>query len=269
MILFDTLEDADLPVIGQALCEYQGWRTPADSLHQADSTPFIVGSSGVEYALRSHWQATASEWIQPKPYVAEAVEQIVCVSGSCSPVTARQIHFACRHGFVELPIDPMSLLERSGEDALAVLILKTLELLQTGASVIVHSSIGPDDPRIALFKQALQSKVPATGTAEFLGSALGTILRHVVQQSRLRRVVVTGGDTSGFVARQLGIEALELVAPSRQARLCVGFTLERTTTHAPICKSHSKEGKSGTPITWYESATEQRTTRQRAHEDRE
>jgi len=58
--------------------------------------------------------------------------------------------------------------------------------------------------------------------AEKLGSALGRILRNALQECELQRVAVTGGDTSGHVARTLGIDALEMVGPLEPgAPLCV------------------------------------------------
>ena len=58
---------------------------------------------------------------------------------------------------------------------------------------------------------------------------MGRILRQVLQEAGLPRAAVTGGDTSGFVARTLGIESLEFVSP-----LYPGSPLcrARTTTEA-------------------------------------
>ena len=67
---------------------------------------FVVGSSGVEYALTAHWRATG-ELAEPQEFEGPGeVEQLVAVSGSCSPVTDGQIERAIRQGFVDVPLDP-------------------------------------------------------------------------------------------------------------------------------------------------------------------
>ena len=47
-----------------------------------------------------------------------------------------------------------------------------------------------------------------------IGKSLGRMLRALVDSADLTRVVASGGDTSGHVARALGIEALTALAPT-------------------------------------------------------
>jgi uncharacterized protein YgbK (DUF1537 family) len=91
----------------------------------------------------------------------------------------------------------------------------TARLLQTGRSVVVHSTKSGSDPRIAA---RLKGR-----TAEILGSALGKVLRGVAKQSSVRRICIAGGDTSSYAARALGIETLEMIAP--------------LTPGAPLCRA--------------------------------
>jgi len=46
-----------------------------------------------------------------------------------------------------------------------------------------------------------------------LGRLLGRIAGRILDAASFRRVVVAGGDTSGAVARQLGISSLRFIAP--------------------------------------------------------
>ena len=64
-------------------------------------------------------------------------------------------------------------------------------------------------------------------SGKILGEALASILRTVLDESAVRRVCVCGGDTSGYLARALGIEALEVVMP-----LAPG---------APICRVYASD----------------------------
>jgi uncharacterized protein YgbK (DUF1537 family) len=197
----------------------------------------------MEYALTEHWQAAGLADVpvvrgspdpaqragdlrsgaRPSPETGHSVEPVdrtVIVSGSCSPVTERQIAWALAHGFVEVPLDTVHMLKSKHLDADVAAVAKQVEAgLDSGRSVIVHTSRGPGDRRIRTTEQAARDR---ESMADQLGSTLGRILRNILHARRLRRVAVTGGDTSGRVARTLGIEALEMVAPwAPGAPLCV------------------------------------------------
>ena len=76
-----------------------------------------------------------------------------------------------------------------------------------------------------LMDQGMTEEEARSQTAERIGSALGDVLRQTVDRSGLKRVATTGGDTSYYVAKQMGVTALEAVAP-----LAPG---------SPLCKVHS------------------------------
>ena len=88
--------------------------------------------------------------------------------------------------------------------------------------MIVHTSRGPDDTRVAVASQSARERL----TGEALGVILGRILGEVLRSRPLERVAVAGGDTSGAVARTIGIDALEMAG-----RLAPG---------APLCVAHSR-----------------------------
>jgi uncharacterized protein YgbK (DUF1537 family) len=92
-----------------------------------------------------------------------------------------------------------------------------VKVLQSGRSVIVHTTKAGADRRVA-------AKLK-TGTAQVLGTALGDILREAIKQSAVRRICIAGGDTSSYAALALGIEALEMIAP--------------LTPGAPLCHAHA------------------------------
>jgi uncharacterized protein YgbK (DUF1537 family) len=136
---------------------------------------------------------------------------VIVVSGSCSPVTERQIEWALQHGFAEIPLDTPSLLEAAVLDAqLARTAAHANNVLAIGLSVIIHTSRGPHDPRLATAKTSMKS---SGETTRRLGDILGRILRDVLRTSAVRRIAVVGGDTSGHVAETLEIEALEMAGP--------------------------------------------------------
>ncbi len=184
IVLFDVLTDAHLTTVGRLIVEAQ----------EREGKPlFVGGSSGVEYALNKHWEGCANG---PVPATIQTVDRVLVVSGSRSPVTARQVAWAVEHDFVDVPFNEAT--TKQVEAALAA-----------GRSVVVHTSRGPvDDP-------------------QRVGSVLGQILRDVLRTCRVPRVAVVGGDTSGQVARAVGIEALEFVGPLEPG--------------APLCRARSSD----------------------------
>jgi uncharacterized protein YgbK (DUF1537 family) len=104
---------------------------------------------------------------------------------------------------------------------LAAAVAAAADHLQAGRSVILHTSRGQVDPRVVAWRDR---------AAEVVGSALGRVVRGVIERSRPRRVVIAGGDTSTYAARALGLEALEMIAP-----LVPG---------APLCRAHAP----GSPV---------------------
>lgn len=160
---------------------------------------FAVGSSGVTAALVLAWQAAGTVVAPPSQPRADEVDQLLVVSGSCSPVTARQIACAVGDGYAAIRADVPALL-RGDNDEERHLIDATDAALMEGGRCVLHTADGP-----------LDAAAPAAG--DRLGAALGRITREVIRRRRLRRVVFAGGDTSSHGVAQLGIDALTWAAP--------------------------------------------------------
>jgi len=184
-VLFDGTTFADLAATG-AVLRSRGIR-------------FAAGSSGVTRALVLAWQSEGI--VAGKPAVARAagVDRLLVVSGSCSPVTARQIARSAADGFIEARADVPALLTGSSAEE-ARLADAALAGLAQGDRALIASAAGP-----------LDSDAPAAG--EKLGQALGRITRDVVRRAGLKRVLFAGGDTSSHGVAQLGIDALSWAAP--------------------------------------------------------
>lgn len=202
VILFDALLPEHLAIIGQLMETYSITKRPL----------FSVGSSGIETALGTVWSRKRSPKIRVLP-----VKQILVGSGSCSPVTQKQIIWALKNGFSEVALDAGVLASAKSSDGEIRRAAKvTVKFLTAGRSVIVHTTRTGSDRRIA-------AKLK-NNTAKILGIALGKVLRGAVEQAEVRRLCITGGDTSSFAARAMGIEALEMIAPlTPGAPLCRAF----------------------------------------------
>lgn len=191
IVLFDTLDNSDLPAIGACVWES---RQPQGS--------FVAGSSGIEYSLTAYWRS--ANMIPAAPVIPDAgeVDRLLVVSGSCSPGTAEQIAWAQAHGFQGVAIDARQLV--NGTEEQQRVLAETFAGLQAGRSVVAYTAFGPDSP------------MKIDGGASFgnaLGQRLGELASLLVQRSGVRRCVIAGGDTSGQASRALQIRALRMIRP--------------------------------------------------------
>ena len=189
IVLFDVLDEETKAEVGRHL-----WALRTTS-------PFIAGSSGVEYALVAPGAGTPLSGGTADYKAPGSRGPIAVVSGSCSATTERQIRAALADGFEGIPIDGGRLL--AGDDSvIQTAIAKASAALSAGLSPLIYTALG----------------VPESGVAEGagghgIGRGLGRILARLVADHNLRRVVVAGGDTSSHAVKELSIKALELLVP--------------------------------------------------------
>lgn len=211
-VIIDAIHERHLPVIGRALLAGARPESPA----------FVVGSSGVEMALGEAWleDGVSPGRVQfPHPGPARP---LLVLSGSCSPVTAAQIERALSRGYREVTVDTPRLLAEPDGDEHERCVSEAVRLLEGGEPTILHVARGPDDPRIprsrlALFERDTRTPEPVeVACGDRIAEHLGRIGREILERLDLplRRLAVTGGDTGWKVARQLGIESLEMIAPA-------------------------------------------------------
>ncbi|MCE9664029.1 four-carbon acid sugar kinase family protein [Halomonas sp. M5N1S17] len=209
-LLYDVLDSTSQAAVGRQL-----WRTrPANG-------GFMVGSSGVEYALLAEWRRLGLIEAPPTFSNPGPVERIAVVSGSCSETTARQIRHAEAQGFHALRLNVAKLAdETQAPTELATAREQALAALGLGRSVVLYTALGPD---------ASLATLPGNNSAHAIGRRLGELLRDLVRAERLTRVVVAGGDTSSHAIQELGIQALTTCLPLPQ------------TPGSPLCVAHSTD----------------------------
>lgn len=180
---------------------------------------FVLGSSGVEYALVAAWRSEGRLAAEPPRMTAGPVDQILVMSGSCSPATGAQIAAAIAAGFRDLALDPLKLIEEGSEGPYARdAIARIAGWLSEGHSVVAHSSTGPADPREAMVaahfaRRGHSAEAGRIRGGRALASASAALLAGVLARVPIERFVVAGGDTSSAAVQGLGIDALEVVAP--------------------------------------------------------
>jgi uncharacterized protein YgbK (DUF1537 family) len=214
IVLFDVLTNRHLATIGAALVELQ----------RREERPLLIfGSSGVDAALTNRLRQLGE--VRPAPLESlRPVDRLLVVSGSCSPVTDRQIARAISAGFVDISLDAHRLLASShaGEELAAIANRIQTEQDQ-GRSVLVHTSRGSCDERVAELLATRDSEHPS------LGTLLGRVLREALRRNRPPRVAIAGGDTAGDVARAVGVESLEMIAAHAPG--------------APLCRAMSRHAE--------------------------
>ncbi|GGG00133.1 four-carbon acid sugar kinase family protein [Paenibacillus abyssi] len=220
LLLFDVLDETNLKKIGEILLD-----------EAAYNQLFAVGSSGIEYALTAAWKkSTQIDTKEPTFTNRGQSEPMLVVSGSCSAVTKAQIDYAKKNGFTCIRVSGEELLYDHVEHVRNRFIDQVNELLNKGENVVVYSALGPDDPSIENVRKKLNDLGrTSTDTGQFLGEQLGKMTKEIIENQKVTRLVVAGGDTSGYVLKELEIYAMEMVMP--------------ITPGGPLCKTYSNNKK--------------------------
>jgi uncharacterized protein YgbK (DUF1537 family) len=223
-VVFDGMTEAHLTTTGACLQQMASER---------DTPLFVVGSSGVEYALTQFWRQEGVAPASDRYDRFEAVDQVLVVSGSASTLSATQIQAAVDAGFREIEIDVEALtIGPETGTAAQQLVQDVVAALADGASVVMHTARGPNDPRVARLIQALRSRGCSPEQARhqsgrLVSEQLGVVVDDIVRRHPLRRLVLSGGDTSSRITQELAPDALQI-----RARLAPG---------APLCTVLSTE----------------------------
>jgi 3-oxoisoapionate kinase len=180
---------------------------------------FVVGSSGVEYALVKAMAVRGDISGNAVFDAVPAVERMLVISGSVSPTTERQIGFALQHGFVSVAADPIKLARHEGPEIARVL-LEADQILQRGQSPLVHTALGPSTDLGAALSHDRSA----------IGAVLGHVTKTLRKKHQLKRVVVAGGDTSSHALSELDVLTLTTRFPLA------------ATPGSPLCLAQSSQG---------------------------
>lgn len=212
IVVCDAVDEDDMRVLGELLWDRAGSCAPL----------LAVGSAGIEHALTTHWRAAGIVRASAPLDERGRVDAVLAVSGTRSPVMARQLHRARDAGWAEVSLDARALRDHRAWVAQTDRAVSTAaSCLSGGTSVVVHTlsgeltDLGVDGRRL-------------------LGTALGELARAVLVQAPAERLVVVGGDSSGHMLRAMGVSALEAVAPFAPAM--------------PFCRAHGDSPVDGVEL---------------------
>lgn len=175
--VMDALDNDDLHAAAQLL------------LAELDGVLFAVGSGGLSVglaAVRTASRPVADTAAGPKPGTC------LVVSGSAAGRTSDQIDAAVAAGWTALPLDPARLsTDAEAREAVAELGKTASDAFGKSPGVIVYT--------------AHRDSLPPTSTvpSNAVGAALGDVILAVRRRTNVSRVLLAGGDTSGYVLTRL------------------------------------------------------------------
>jgi len=234
-VLFDTYNESHLRNVGKLVNRFS-----------QEQCQLLVGSSGIEYALCHYLQENGQLPLPTSPISPGKAKELIVVGGSCSPPTQSQLEWAIAQGFVNIRLDTVKLVnpdEAESEIGRARQLM--LDALEKNQSLVLYTALGPGDPAIDETNQKMKilnrKDVPSSA---LLAGSQGRLLKEVMGKTGKKRVVVAGGDTSGYVSRALGIYALETLMPMAPgAPLCTAHSHSTDFDGLEICLKGGQNGK--------------------------
>ena len=192
MVVADAVEDRDLSLIAQAICEQK-------------QLPLLVGAAGLANAL------PVRMFMQEKQELP-----VLVVAGSMSEATRRQVDKAlCQERAKVVDIDASRLASTHFEQEMASVVEQACSLLSHRQHTILRTSRRAEDREMI---DTLCSHVGMNRQqlGELLSQRLGTITLRILEQARIGGLFLTGGDIATAVASALGAEGYRIqseVAP--------------------------------------------------------
>lgn len=192
MVVVDAVEDRDLSLIAQAICEQK-------------QLPLLVGAAGLANAL------PVGMFMQEKQALP-----VLVVAGSMSEATRRQVDKAlCQERAKVVDIDASRLASAHFEQEIASIVEQACTLLSHRHHTILRTS------RCAEDREMIDTLCSAVGMSrqqlgELLSQRLGAITLRIIEQARIGGLFLTGGDIATAVASALGAEGYRIqseVAP--------------------------------------------------------
>lgn len=183
-VLFDVLDDAQLPALGRLLID--------EAAHQPLCA---IGPSSIAQAYALALAGAVPPMPSSAAPVAPARSPVLVLAGSLSPMTAAQIEAA--HSFTRIALDPARLTGASAPDYLD----------RQAASVV--SALREGRHALAFTHRASEAGGPPPGA---VAQACAVLLRRIVTAVGVARIGVAGGDTSSFAMQALDAWGLSYLA---------------------------------------------------------
>jgi uncharacterized protein YgbK (DUF1537 family) len=181
ILVTDTLEDADLMVLGEACADL----------------PLVTGGSGIGLGLAARFAGSGRPVAER---MAAPPGRAAILAGSCSAATRGQIAALKAAGWPARALDVEAVAEgRETPSELAAWIAAQPE----NAIPLVYSSAEPEE------LARIQARFGRDASGKLVEDSLAEVA-HVLAADDFRRFIIAGGETSGAVVDALGVTALEI-----------------------------------------------------------
>lgn len=199
-VIFDALENQHLVRIARLI-----WPK------SHEPTRFIMGSGGISFGLGSVMSKNGS-FSRKTMKALSPVKQILVVSGSAARQTEQQIRWALYHGWHGIRLDIPRLMEENARYLhLEAVIQEVMESIVRGLNVVVYTALGPNDQSIELSINEMRNRqIERHELTILVGSFFGNIVQRVFGETDLKRVIIAGGDTSGYAVKTVDSYGLEI-----------------------------------------------------------
>lgn len=184
-VVVDAVSNEDLTLIAQG-CQ---------------DMPLLTGGSAVAMPLPGLWLARGLVARRGADTPQRRLDgPAIVLSGSCSAMTNRQVAAYLAGGHPAYRLDPLELATDGAGAALAWLAAQ-----DASATPLIYATADPDAVRAA------QARLGTDRAGQLVEDALASCAVSARGMGK-RRIVVAGGETSGAVARALGIDRLSIGA---------------------------------------------------------
>lgn len=219
ILIYDTISERDLKNFTK------------HAFVENETTSFILGSSGVEYAYGSFINNKNKTLQNYRVSKETKAEKVFVASGSLSEISKEQIEYAESHEYTSIRL-PINLLDK--KDVCNDFVKKVKAMIEKNKKVILYTAKGITDPYVQEINSRFKD-LSKDGVGEMLGVTLGKYTKAIMEDMKIDRLIVAGGDTSGFVMNELDIYALKVYKSiSPGAPLCVAYSKSDTINQSII-----------------------------------
>jgi uncharacterized protein YgbK (DUF1537 family) len=190
----DAVEQSDITIIADATKNF----------------PFISGSSGITTEMPRILFPNRKKLSFAKK-LKELKKGVLVISGSMSRATEEQNKIALQNNFEEIIIDPLDILQKKFIPK--SIIQKAQTLLDQNKSILIRSKGDSAEYIKIVQKTGSEQGLSSLQTGEKIGHALAKIAKALSAHPNLGKLIVSGGETSGFVCKQTGFTAFEVGLP--------------------------------------------------------
>jgi len=196
IIIVDAVEQRDIVAIAKAVCNYK----------------LVTGSSALAMELPPIWkqEKLLVKRKTRKMSLKKGIKASLVIAGSCSEATLGQNRYALGRGFHGLKLDATNVVGTEGErrhDEVERIVGEASKLLQQGKNVLIYS-ISEKGDLTRTKDLGLKLGLSDVQVGDMIANANAEIAKALVDDERINKLIVAGGETSGAVCRKLKLIGL-------------------------------------------------------------